>query len=349
MIRKTKKITLAILLVVGIAGQSVFGQAYCALRDPEVEIKSMFPMATSFRSVVRTVDGATRDQINKLLPPHTLHFGELGRHSLYVAVENDKPLGFVHVRSESMKWGLMEVAWSLDLDLRVRDFRLQRCRDRNRTKIENETFRSQFKGLSFADFRTKISEDGDKVLPEKLRLPESAEDIATSLVFCGLKTLLTTELVWKDYITKVRGQDLFGNPNIEHVSSIKGQDEIYSDGIMKQLDEFGIVGESNGLDRKSAKIAVLSDKGVIPIGVLFYADLDVGGRKFPSTWAVSASGEILKARVSGTSPEVVTAFEGLEQMSLKDEANCSSQLELIACEVLLASGEAIRGQSPVDR
>ena len=75
---------LLLLLAVLLVADDLNAQAFCALRDPQRQINVLFPEATSFRSIVRTVDEAARSEVAERLP-FSLHFNELGRHTLYVA------------------------------------------------------------------------------------------------------------------------------------------------------------------------------------------------------------------------------------------------------------------------
>ena len=47
---------LSLILLAAALCSSVHAQAFCALRDPNRQIYKLFPKATSYRSIVRTVD-----------------------------------------------------------------------------------------------------------------------------------------------------------------------------------------------------------------------------------------------------------------------------------------------------
>ena len=87
----------AVSLCVGVEGVSA--QAYCGLRDPVRNIYRIYPEADAYRSIVRSVDKRTRTLVSERLP-FTLHFNELAKHTVYVAVKETLPVGLVHVRSE---------------------------------------------------------------------------------------------------------------------------------------------------------------------------------------------------------------------------------------------------------
>ena len=144
-----------LLTVICTSATPVYGQAYCALRDPVSQIYELFPQATSYKSVVRTVDEQARRTLKTKLP-FDIHFNEFGRHTLYVALKGSRPVGLVHVRSEKGRWGLIEVAWALDFNLTILDFRFQRCRSASRKTIEAEAFRSQLIGKKWHEVEAML-------------------------------------------------------------------------------------------------------------------------------------------------------------------------------------------------
>ncbi len=100
------------------------GQAYCALRDPVRVLYEAYPDADGHRSIIRTVTIEDRAAISQVLP-FTIHFDELGRHTLYVTVQEGLPLGILHVRSERGRYGLSEIAWTLNPDGQITNVAFQ--------------------------------------------------------------------------------------------------------------------------------------------------------------------------------------------------------------------------------
>ena len=84
-----RRIVSLILLAAALCS-AVHAQAFCALRDPNRQIYRLFPKATSYRSIVRTVGKDARREVGARLP-FNLHFNELGRHTLYVPMRGDEP------------------------------------------------------------------------------------------------------------------------------------------------------------------------------------------------------------------------------------------------------------------
>ena len=193
----------AVALVCLTYSHPVYAQAYCALRDPVQTIYSLFPAASSYESVVATVGDHARDEIARRLDM-PLHAGELGRHTLYVALKGGKPLGLVHVRSERTQWGLAEVAWALDLDLRIIDFRIQRSRSPNRDAIEAEVFRSQLRGKTSVTLAALLSGEASGLDSQRVRVSADDHALADAVIRSGLKAIVATDSVWSKDIRRFR-------------------------------------------------------------------------------------------------------------------------------------------------
>lgn len=184
-------------------------QAFCALRDPVQTIYGFYPEATTYRSIVATVGEEARAAIAKRIRGG-LHHGELGQHTLYVALAHGRPLGFVHVRTERTRWGLAEIAWALDLDVRVVDVRIQRSRSSSRAAVESAAFRAALRGQSDETLARFLLPGKDAVSVPGVALTEADQDLAAALVRSGIKTILATEQVWGDDIQRIRAS-LTGN------------------------------------------------------------------------------------------------------------------------------------------
>ena len=175
--------------------------AFCDLRDPTHQIYELFPQANSYRSLVETVDSNVKEDVGAQLP-FTLHNRELGKHTLYVALQDGQPLGLVHVRSEASDWGLIEIVWSFDLELRVKDFRFQRCREAGCQALQADQFKQHLRGKNLEELRAELGEQADS----GTALPDIAPDnqnLARAVIRSALKTLLVTQLVWGDQVDAV--------------------------------------------------------------------------------------------------------------------------------------------------
>ena len=182
------------------------GQAYCSLRDPVNAIQTSLPDFDHYRSIVRRIHASDRDAILKALP-FTLHENELGTHTLYTAFDaNEALVGIVHVRTERGRWGLTEIAWTFDPELRVVGMRFQRSRDQSRAYIESEAFQKVILGRNFSELKLMLDANGTSINPTVIDIPSDAHDTAVSVIQSALKTILATETVWSPTLLKFRNK-----------------------------------------------------------------------------------------------------------------------------------------------
>lgn len=196
-----KIVILLILFVFSLP--NAYAEAYCSLRDPVAQIKKLYPEKTNQLSIVKTVDSHTRNQVKLALPSNDLHFSELGKHTLYVAMKNTQALGYVHVRSEQSKWGLVEIIWALDKNLKIIDFTFQRCRSPKRKLIDNEIFKSAFVGKNYEDLKILLSSDGITAKNVLIEKAKNAPELASVVLRCALKTLLITDILWGEELKRL--------------------------------------------------------------------------------------------------------------------------------------------------
>jgi hypothetical protein len=172
-------------------------------------IYQLYPAASGYRSIVATVGEAARVDIANRIGL-SMHHSELGRHTLYVAVKGDTPVGLVHVRSERTQWGLAEVAWALDFDLRVVDFRIQRSRSASRSALESEAFRSLLRGKTAQGLAALLAPGGAQLAPAGVPLSVGDQALAAAVVTSGVKAITASQSVWGDDIKRYRTMALNG-------------------------------------------------------------------------------------------------------------------------------------------
>ncbi len=321
-----------LLLAAALCG-AVHAQAFCALRDPNRQIYQLFPKATSYRSIVRTVDKEARRQVSTQLP-FTLHFNELGRHTLYVPMRGDEILGLVHVRSEAGRWGLVEVAWGLDLELRVLDFQFQRCRDRQRAALEDPEAKAKIVGASFNGLRGMLAGDGDALLPGSLQVDPAATDLAVTVIRNGLKTMAATEAAWMDDLTELRAMAL-ATKAMPTAHALRAITPLHDKSCLALLDQR--VGEAGtGIQRSSSQAWQVLDKERQPLGSILATAWQQDEMVVELFCAVDREGRI--ARLESPRPwpteEVQRLFTAQVNKSSSDFEGCSGQVELAVLELL---------------
>jgi len=191
---------LASILVLSLMTQMAVSQAFCSLRDPYHAMQTIFPEATHHRSIVKKIDHNIREKVASILPAHTLHYGELGKHTLYIIYKDASPVGLIHVRSEASKWGLVEVAWALNINQEILDFSIQRCRCSNKDDVTNDKVKAFFKHKTATQL-IKILKHNDQLAPEVLVNAANGEkELATVILRSATKTLIVTDEGWKEDI-----------------------------------------------------------------------------------------------------------------------------------------------------
>lgn len=308
---------------------------YCALRDPVRKIYELYPEATSYRSIVKTVDETARAAVSDRVPLE-LHFNELGRHTLYVAFQDDVPIGLVHVRSEKGRWGLNENTWALDLDLRVQGFSFQRCRDPQRISIESEEFQSHILGCGLREIEAMLSDDATKIVASDVRVPQTAESLALSVLHSAMKTIVVTEQVWKSDLEILRTARLarLAYPGSDSVNIV---DDAYSDDVMHAVQR--AVGGESGIQRDSARLIRVLDEDGSVMGSIVCAQWKIGSQDIHLGWVVSPALEIARVIPVGAWPneDIKRVCREIEGLTIADLEDCASPMQLAGAEALLLS------------
>ena len=341
-LRGTKPFILGLVVLMALSATNVHA-AFCALRDPVGTIKTLFPESTGHKSVVKLVGEAQRQAVSRKLPPNTLHFSELGQHTLYVVFADSQPLGYVHVRSEESRWGLVEVAWAMDTKLRVKDFRFQRCRSRARRHLETDEFRAQLQGRDYHQLRSLLAADGMTVDATKLSVPPGAEDLASVLLRCGLKTLLVTELVWEDEVSQYAGwtRAMAHFKDVGRISSL-AHDEVLTHhaAVARFFPEPGLP-----MDGDSAQVlSVLNPQGQ-PLGAIYRHLLDFGAGPSMLEWHIDPQGQLLAVnQLEGWQDQTIR--DGFEQqlgVVFDGSLHCASRPALLTKQAVLTAMMAMGG------
>jgi hypothetical protein len=189
--------SMLILLLSAIASPSM--AAYCSLRDPITAIQTLYPDSTHYESVVKPITLATRQQISERLP-FTIHYNEIGKHTLYLVLNNDQRSGIVQARSELSSWGLIEIAWAINADLSIHDLVFQRCRSPKCNNSLRSQVRTALQGKSFEDILPLLTADGlDFTLEGKALFPDH-QPLHLTIIHSALKTLAITGISWSDIL-----------------------------------------------------------------------------------------------------------------------------------------------------
>ncbi len=321
------------LMIPAIAGAN----AYCSLRDPIAAIHHLFPEATDHQSIVKTVGKDARNNVSEQLP-FTLHFNELGKHTLYVALQDGTPTGLIHARSELSDWGIIEIAWALNLDLSIKNFYIQRCRIPACRDNNIDYLRNKLKDKTFNQINEFLSLDGKTL---EIDISDKSKDIRSlslSIIQSALKTISVTKLVWKDDIEKFNRHTLAN----KHISAAEIMGIVPKKPPKMSLSEVhnAIGYDSTYIDFNSVKsFQVNGYKGNI-LGYLAEAEWNVDHYTGIFTLLVSTQGKILAIQPKENWPnkEIKNSFNSIVGFRIRAPSDCNTFAELAASEVYYMSG-----------
>ncbi|MCH2132337.1 MAG: hypothetical protein MK116_01180 [Phycisphaerales bacterium] len=310
-------IGLAMLVLGATLAETASAQAYCALRDPVRRVYELYPEATAYRTRTATVGREHRQAMARDLP-FTLHFNELGRHSLYVVLQEGEPIGLIHVRSERGRWGLVEVCWALDFDLNVIGFEFQRCRDPGAKALLKSEFAQQLTGANFENLKAWLADE------ERLaEMPADQRILAEMVLKSGLKTMALTEDVWHQDLAEIRA--------LRHARQAFG-----ANATLESRSPTTPVAPDVGFELVFKGEWTIRGTDDTPQGSLILTGIELPGLHRDIWWIIEADGRLRQVIPVGGWPDerAATAFQQLENRTINDFSDCATAAELAAEAVL---------------
>lgn len=326
-------------VIVGLTSSSrVSAQAFCALRDPITSIYGFFPGADSHRSIVKVVGNNAKIAIGERLPLD-LHFNELGKHTIYVAMNDDDAIGIVHARSEGDLWGLTEIVWALDMDLQVVDFSFQRCRNPARRSLEESSFRSQIRGKSFSELRDLLTPGTEGFRPNTVSVPTEANDLALTVAHSALKTIVVTETVWQSELRSLRLNRML-NSQFDQPVQVANVPMPYTPAIEAEIGR-QLLTDGTGIGRSQLTMSRISDEADHALGYLVEAPWKSGSTEAQLRWLIDREGQVLDVTANGLDVKATlrNSLGNLVGFEPSSAAHCANALELTAFEVALLARE----------
>lgn len=193
---------LIILLVVEMLTISSAYAAFCSLRDPVSAIQILYQGGYQYRSLIGTVTEQDRLAVKKILP-FTIHQSEVSKHTLYVLYKNEKPAGFLQARSEWAKWGLVEIAWAINLDRSLKGFYFQRCRSPECNDTVVKSINKELHNKSIEQLKLFLSADGEALSEAGESAFLTSPKLSLLVLRSALKTLAITDISWAPDIEKI--------------------------------------------------------------------------------------------------------------------------------------------------
>ena len=135
-------------------------------------------------------------QIEKFLGQR-LDYDEGGEHTFYLVLKDEDVIGVIRPHAERGKHGIVEMVWAFTLDGRIKDFKIQRSRERGTALIKAEGFRGQFRGRTL---KTAFTEKKSRKINTALFTPpKNAEKVSSLIAYSAKKNLFLYKLFFPEY------------------------------------------------------------------------------------------------------------------------------------------------------
>ena len=166
--------------------------------DAQRSVFRAFPSADGYQVIEQSVALEARRAVESRLP-FRVHYSELGRHTLYVALRGRRPLGMVYKQREASAFGLASVEWALTFDLRIRSLNFRRTRSPHRRLVERSPFVRSLSGKGRAELSGLLDEHGQlRTLPPGM--PEDARGLVAAIVRSAIKAQTVLAVVWQSQV-----------------------------------------------------------------------------------------------------------------------------------------------------
>ena len=337
---KIRDVVLLAIFALSSQGEALAQQpeAFCALRDPDRELRLLIPDYIDRTSWVRTISKSHRVEIEDGVP-FDIHFDELGQHTVY-KVTSAKGTRLVHVRSEAFNWGLVRVAWLMNSDLEILDYRFQRCRVRKAVKEEllTKEVKALFANKSMKALQALLTEDGESLRGGSESVSEEAKELFLVLVQSAIKTTVVTDVGWRAEVRKEKAKELAA-AHFGRGASLWRETSPYTQEVKRMLSTAGLQ-ESVAFDReKVLRWRVrLGDESTLA-GV-YFTPWSAGGDEARLFWVLDAEERVLEVVDSGQmlSLAAKASLDGLIGRAFKGDETCNTACELAALELSILNG-----------
>lgn len=200
--KRNKVYVLILLLAIEVFTLSSAHAAFCSLRDPVSAIQILYKGDYQYRSLVATVTEKDRLAVKEILP-FTIYQNEVSKHTLYVLYKNGEATGFLQARSEWAKWGLVEIAWGINLDRSLKGFYFQRCRSPECNDTVVKSINKELHNKSIEQLKLLLSADGEALSEAGESAFISSPKLSLLVLRSALKTLAITDISWSKDIEKI--------------------------------------------------------------------------------------------------------------------------------------------------
>jgi hypothetical protein len=305
------------------------------IASPEECIQRVLPLSDRFETHVRVLEGSRIRAIRELLPSN-LRYHEKGTRVVYSAYRGTSPLGFLHVRNEQGHWGVIQIAWHLNLDLTIRDFTFLRCREPERAALESQEFRSLLRTRGLQELSLLLDEKG-QLQPGHMSLPGRAQQLASKLVTSAIKSLAATQVGWSLDLTRSAIRDL-ANRRFPGAARIRFEHAAISGAALVALERARLP-VFDTRTRNSLLLARVTDENGEALASLVHVRLEVEGQIEPLLFTLSQEGIVAADSLAeAPRPQVLAHLSAIPDRSFEELSTSSSEVTRCAAAVLCIAG-----------
>ena len=292
-------------------------------------IQAVYPESDRFETHARVLEGSRLRAIQALLPKG-MQYHERGKRVVYSAYRGSSPLGFLHVRNENGHWGVVQVAWHLNLDLTIRDFTFLRCREPQRVLLESDQFRELLSTHGLEELCLLLDEQG-RIRSEVTDLSSDALPLAETLVISAIKSLAATQIGWSLDLSKSVIRDL-ANRRFSEVADVEFDHSPFSSSALIALEKARLDAFDTRTRNSLLLARVLGPKQEL-IASLLHIRLEIAGQIEPLVFTFVEGKVVAADSLAETQrPQILSRVSRLPQMTFDELCNS-------ACKV--AQGAAI--------
>ena len=208
-------LVLAVTFTAGFASP-LLGAMGCSLRDPDRDVRRLFPGSTGYRTVFITIEergGRTllkriEEKLGDTFEPvyETIDVP----YAFYTILKGTTIIGYIHGVNQKGEFGGLQLILATDPDGRITGFYYQRISSPEGKKYRDRNFTDRFKGLTLADFYHYDTKKGcvdDTPSPlSGIKNPAGRNDIDFKATMRGLKKNL---IIFDEFIGGNRHDDIY--------------------------------------------------------------------------------------------------------------------------------------------
>ncbi len=169
--------------------------AIYAFRNLDRYVYVLFPEATGYRSVIKMLDKKIQEKVEEYLG-QKIDFDEVGEHTFYLILKDKDVIGMIRPHAERGKYGIVELIWAFTPDGKIKDYKVQRSRERSTDKIKREEFRRQFRDKTL---KVAFTETNSKKINSTLfKVPEKSENVSSIVAYSAKKNLFLYKLFFQN-------------------------------------------------------------------------------------------------------------------------------------------------------